>query len=118
MVFDSGEMDEEVLVSLVYLIPGAMLRRWVARALWFDMTFRPDVHMPVLKELADFNALDPAIDFTEEDYRSALLVVGYSESQVSARMRVHHDQRLRELSGTTPPERDRLLSGEDIRREM
>jgi len=89
--------DEETLVSLCMLIPGENLRRAVARCVWFDVVEQiPEgQHMPRLKSLADPERLDDGMDWSPEDERLALIVVGYTEEQIDQRLRVHLEQRRR-----------------------
>jgi hypothetical protein len=48
-----------------------------------------------LKSLADPERLDDGMDWSPEDERLALIVVGYTEEQIDQRLRVHLEQRRR-----------------------
>jgi hypothetical protein len=108
---DLSVMDEETLISLCMLIPGENLRRAVARCLWFDVVDElPDgVRMDRLKALADPERIDREMDWSEEEERLALSVVGYRDEQIDTRMRIHHEYRVREQRGSSPSEYRRIL---------
>ena len=103
MRFDHAVMDEEVLLSQVMLVPGVMLRRWVARALWFDLCDQVagNVCMARLKEIADPERLDDAFEFTADEYGDALRVAGYTELQIAVRVKIHTAHRSKLEQGTS-----------------
>jgi hypothetical protein len=109
MKMDHEVMDEDTLVSLVYLVPPGMLRRWVARALWFDLAEHVDGGLEQLKTIAAPCELDTECDFTLDEYRCALTVVGYTVDQVECRCRIHAQHVERSTNGTCVPESDRFL---------
>jgi hypothetical protein len=112
--YDHKLMDEDTLVSLVMLVPGEMLRRQVARCVWFDVVdqLEKGQHMHRLKAIADTDRLDDEMDFSEEEMAAAMTVVGYEDYQIGPRMRIHHEQRARLERGLVQCEAKRVLNDE------
>lgn len=107
-------MSEESLVLLVGQIAHEGLRRHVARALWFDCI--DQVHegekLERLKTIAAPERLDEMFDFTEDEFCQALQIVGYEQSQIVTRLRIHQQHRRTLELGRTMPENQRVMTEE------
>lgn len=103
----SHKSDMEFLFNRLMLLP-VELRRAAARCLLWDLNQSKTAMAIRLAEISECSRLDDDFTYSVEDYRCALIIVGYHPAKAQIRSRIYEAQLDRQLKGSSPSEMRRL----------